>query len=142
MKKIFVVLIMLMILIIPISQASALEVTDLVNVLDGVEHGGGAGEQFGGGGADCNSLGELNTWLKNAFKFVQYAGLALAVILTTLDFVQVIGGSKDDDLKNAFNRTVKRVIAVILLLLTGVLVGFIIDIVAPVSDIPNCVQGI
>lgn len=142
MKKFFVILTILMILIIPISQASALEITDVVNVLDGVEHGGGYGQQFGGGGVDCGSLGELNTWLKNAFKFVQYAGLALAVVLTTMDFVQVIGGSKDDDLKNAFNRTVKRVIAVILLLLTGVLVGFIIDIVAPVSDIPNCVEGI
>lgn len=142
MKKTLIILAMIMILIIPISQVEAFEATDLINVLDGVEHGGGAGEQFGGGGADCNSLGELNTWLKNAFKFVQYAGVALAVVLSTMDFIQVIGGSKDDDLKNAFNRTVKRVIAVILLLLTGVLVGFIIDIVAPVTDIPNCVEGI
>ena len=140
MIKTLIILAMIMILIIPISQVEAFEATDLINVLDGVEHGGGAGESFGG--TDCNSLGELNNWLKNAFKFVQYAGVALAVVLSTMDFIQVIGGSKDDDLKNAFNRTVKRVIAVILLLLTGVLVGFIIDIVAPVKDIPNCVEGI
>lgn len=125
MKKILTFIAMIMILVIPISHVCAFEITDLTYILD-----------------ECSELGELNAWLKNAFKFVQYAGLALAVVLTTLDFIQVIGGSKDDDLKNAFNRTVKRVIAVILLLLTGVLVGFIIDIVAPVSDIPNCVEGI
>lgn len=125
MKKSFIILTIMICLILSIEQVSALEITNLVNVLD-----------------NCSSLGELRTWLQNAFKFVQYAGIALAVILTTMDFIQVIGGSKDDDLKNAFNRTVKRVIAVILLLLTGVLVGFIIDIVAPVSDIPNCVAVI
>ena len=56
----------------------------------------------------------------------------------------LIGGSKDDDLKNAFSRTVKRLIAVVLLLLTSVFVGWIIDIVAPVSDvnIPDCVEGV
>lgn len=96
------------------------------------------------GGVGCEEVGALNTWIKNAFKFVQYAGVGLAVVLTAVDFIQVIGGSKDDDLKKAFDRTVKRLIAVVLLLLTTVLVTFIIDIIVnPVvdTDIPNCVEG-
>ena len=129
MKKIFIGLIIVICLTIPFSNALALDLTDGVQIL-----------------ADCEVVdGELNTWLKNAFKFVQYVGIALAFILTALDFIQVIAGSKDDDLKNAFGRTVKRVIAVILLLLTTVIIGFVIDIVNPVLDdanIPNCVEEI
>lgn len=128
-KKILLCLILGLILIIPIKEVSAFNISDYVQVLDG-----------------CEVVGnELNTWMKNAFKFVQFVGIALAVILTALDFIQVIGGSKDDDLKNAFGRSIKRLIAVILLLLTTVLVGFVIDIVNPVIDdanIPNCVEGI
>ena len=128
-KKILLCLILGLILIIPIKEVNAFNISDYVQVLDG-----------------CEVVGnELNTWMKNAFKFVQFVGIALAVILTALDFIQVIGGSKDDDLKNAFGRSIKRLIAVILLLLTTVLVGFVIDIVNPVIDdanIPNCVEGI
>lgn len=157
MKKKLVILVILMCLIMPIS-VRALNV-DLFQVLengsgvnengngggagesfgndeqDDVEHGGGSGESFG----NCNIGGELNRWLKNALRFTQYAGVGLAVVLTAFDFVQVIGGSKDDDLKNVFNRTIKRLVAVVLLLLTTVLVGWIINLVAPVIDIPNCV---
>lgn len=125
MKKKYILLILIC-LFIPVST-KALDL-DLFQVLD-----------------NCDSIGsELNTWLKNAFKFVEFAGVGLAVVLTAVDFIQVIGGSKDDDLKNAFNRTVKRLIAVVLLLLSSVIVGFIIDIVAPVSDVdlPNCVEGV
>lgn len=125
MKKKYILLILIC-LFIPVST-KALDL-DLFQVLD-----------------NCDSIGsKLNTWLKNAFKFVEFAGVGLAVVLTAVDFIQVIGGSKDDDLKNAFNRTVKRLIAVVLLLLSSVIVGFIIDIVAPVSDVdlPNCVEGV
>ena len=119
-------LLILLTLFIPVST-KAFDL-DLFQVLDG-----------------CDAVGsELNTWLKNAFKFVEFAGVGLAIVLTAVDFIQVIGGSKDDDLKNAFSRTVKRLIAVVLLLLTSVFVGWIIDIVAPVSDvnIPDCVEGV
>lgn len=125
MKKKYILLFLIS-LFIPVS-IKALNL-DLFQVLDG-----------------CDAIGnELNTWLKGAFKFVEFAGVGLAVILTAVDFIQVIGGSKDDDLKNAFNRTVKRLIAVILLLLSSVIVGFIVDIVAPISDvdISNCVEGV
>lgn len=125
MKKKYILLFLIS-LFIPVS-IKALNL-DLFQVLDG-----------------CDAIGnELNTWLKDAFKFVEFAGVGLAVILTAVDFIQVIGGSKDDDLKNAFNRTVKRLIAVILLLLSSVIVGFIVDIVAPISDvdISNCVEGV
>ena len=126
MKKKFIMLLISLSLFIPVS-AKAFDL-NLFQVLDG-----------------CDAVGrELNTWLKNAFKFVEFAGVGLAIVLTAVDFIQVIGGSKDDDLKNAFSRTVKRLIAVVLLLLTSVFVGWIIDIVAPVSDvnIPDCVEGV
>lgn len=128
MKKIFISLIIVICLTIPFSNVLALDLTDGFQIL-----------------ADCEVVdGELNEWLKNAFKFVQYVGIAIAFVLTAMDFIQVIGGSKDDDLKNAFNRAMKRVIAVILLLLTTVIVSFVIDIINPVIDteIPNCVEGI
>lgn len=97
----------------------------------------------GSGGSGCSTMGnEFTTWLSNALKFTQYAGVGLAVILTAVDFIQVIGGSKDDDLKKAFDRTVKRLIAVVLLLLTTVLVNFVITtFINPVIDgnVENCI---
>lgn len=133
-----------MILIIPIKEVSAFNISDYVQVLDDNEHGGGGG---GFSTSECEYVlgNEFNTWLKNAFRFAQFASIGLAVVLTAFDFVKVVAGSKEDDLKNAFSRTIKRIIAVILLLLTTVLVGFVIDIVNPVIDdanIPNCVEGI
>ena len=95
------------------------------------------------GAPNCEELGALNEWIKNAFKFVQYAGVGIAVVLTAVDFIQVIGGGKDEDLSKAFSKVVKRLIAVVLLLLTTVIVSFVIDIVNPVMDdasIPNCVK--
>ena len=83
MKKKFIMLLILLTLFIPVST-KAFDL-DLFQVLDG-----------------CDAVGsELNTWLKNAFKFVEFAGVGLAIVLTAVDFIQVIGGSKDDDLKNA-----------------------------------------
>ena len=98
-----------------------------------------------GGMASCADIGgELTSWLTNALKFVQYAGVGLAVVLTAVDFIQVIGGSKDDDLKKAFDRTVKRLIAVVLLLLTTVLVNFIITVfINPAlgeGKVENCIK--
>lgn len=122
MKKALFIVFLILCLVVPISNISAYQATDLVQVLD-----------------DC-TIGGLETWLKNAFTLVKYVGVALAIVLTAVDFIQVIGGSKDDDLKNAFNRTIKRLVAVILLLLTTVLITLIIDIVAPVQEIPNCVK--
>lgn len=93
---------------------------------------------------DCEAVtgSALNSWLKDAFKFVQYAGIGVAIVLTVIDFIGVIAGSKEDDLKKAFDRTIKRLIAVILLLLTTVIVTWIIDLINPVVDIPNCVDKI
>lgn len=92
----------------------------------------------------CNELGaELIVWLKNALKFTQYVGVGLAVVLTAVDFIQVVGGSKEDDLKKAFDRSIKRLIAVVLLLLTSVIVTFIIQtfIVPTIGDIDNCIKS-
>lgn len=159
MKKKFIMLLILLTLFIPVST-KAFDL-DLFQVLDNTGSGvnetgrGGNGKSFdedipvdeegvyGGGGAyfeeaTCIS-GELNSWLNNAFKFIEFAGIGLAVVLTAFDFVQVIGGAKEDDLKNAFNRAIKRLVAVILLLLTKVLVSWIIVLLKPVIDIKNCV---
>lgn len=118
MKKIFIILTIMICLILSIEQVSALEITNLVNILDGSDVIGG----------------ELQAWIDNALKFTQYAGIALAIVLTAMDFIKAVGGSKDDDLKNAFGRTIKRVIALILLLLTTVIVDFAMDIYDSVNN--------
>jgi len=80
--------------------------------------------------SSCKDIygGELGDWINNVFTFVKYAGLALVVILTTMDFLKVVTSEKDDSLSNAFNRFVKRCIAVILLFLTPVLINFVFDL--------------
>ena len=79
---------------------------------------------------DCSEVygGGIQEWINNAFMFAKYIGLALVVILTTMDFLKVVAGDKDDGLKNAFNRFIKRCIAVFLLFLTPVIINFVFDI--------------
>jgi len=92
----------------------------------------------------CEAIsGGLTDWLKNAFTIIRFAGVGLAIILTALDFIGVVGGSKEDDLKKAFDKTIKRIVALILLLLTTVIVDLIITFVNPIvskdnPSIPNC----
>ncbi|MDD3187606.1 MAG: hypothetical protein PHD02_03995 [Bacilli bacterium] len=129
-KKYMIFIIALFISFAVIPKVDALSINPFIPVLDG--------------GVSCEVIGgEVTAWVKNAFKIVQYVGVGLAVVLTAVDFIQVIGGSKDDDLKKAFDRSVKRLIAVVLLLLTAVIVNFIVStFIDPVvdTDIPNCVE--
>lgn len=74
----------------------------------------------------CEAIygGGIGEYINHLFTFVKYAGLALVVILSTMDFLKVIAADKDDALKVAFNRLVKRCIALVLLFLTPSLIRF------------------
>lgn len=124
MKKFFV-----FVLILSMFTLVNVKALGFVPVLDDGSGGGREFEVTASGSCDSVIGGEFKTWLQNAFKFIRNVGVVLCVLLTVFDFVGVIVGSKDDDLKNAFNRTIKRLIAAILLILIPVLVDFIIAII-------------
>ena len=91
----------------------------------------------------CSSIygGGLGDWINNFFTFVKYVGLALVVVLSTMDFLKVVIGDKDDELKKAFSRFVKRFIAVILLFLTPVLIDLAFSVISE-TPVDICVDYI
>lgn len=153
MKKLLIILAMITIMFSYNFEVKALSISNntfiptLVEV-EGTDPNGGTGASgvSASDGVGCEELGgEFTKWLSDAFKIIQYVGVGLAIILTAVDFVQVIAGSKDDELKKAFDRSIKRLVAVVLLLLTTVLVTFITGtFIDPVvdTDIPNCVKNV
>ena len=158
MKKIFIfVLIASMCITVNVKAIGLNKVTSFINVLDPIVDDAntgtnnnevtdaGTGGASSGGSVGCEVIGEeFQEWIKNVLKIVQYAGVGLAVVLTAIDFIGVISGSKDDAMGKAFGRALGRLGAVVMLLLVSVLVNFIIGtFIDPVVDdvtIPNCVD--
>ncbi len=147
MKKVLILILIISLFVTCNVKAISLkEASSLIPVLEPAVNTGNDNEATdtatGGGSAGCGEVitGDFKAWLTNAFSFMRNVGVAVCVLLTVVDFVSVIIGAKEDDLKNAFNRSVKRLIAAILLILTPVLVNFIIDIVNSTSgvDLENC----
>lgn len=116
---------------------------------DGVASGGSTGLDstnidFSGGEekvSSCEMLGGENSEflksLRNIFTTMQVAGIVLCVILCIWDAVTSLVSGEQDRVSKLFNRIVKRLIAVAILLILPVLIGFILDILelAGVEDI-------
>lgn len=151
MKKIFIIVLTIAFMLSLNVKVKALSISKTTFIptlieVEGTEANGNTTVNEGtGSGVGCEEIGgEFTTWLNGALKLVQYIGTGLAIVLTAVDFIQVVGGSKDDDLKKAFDRAIKRLVAVILLLLTSVLVSFIVGtFIDPVvdTDVPNCITS-
>ena len=77
---------------------------------------------------------EGTTFLKKVLKFIQYGGVIVALLSSTLDFIKAVSSGAQDDLKKSFNRFLKRMIFAALLffvvLLTNLLLG-IFNITVP-----------
>ena len=69
-----------------------------------------------------------------ALNVVTYAALALGIFLGVLDFIKAIASQEDAALPKAFQSFMKRVAAIALIFLSGVIVTIIINIV-PINGV-------
>lgn len=67
-------------------------------------------------------------YIKTALRLINYAALALAVILGALDFIKAITSNDDAALKKAFQSFMKRLVAVVLIFLTYMIVQMILGL--------------
>ena len=64
----------------------------------------------------------INYYITAALKIISYIALGLAVILSGIDFVEAILSNEDDPLKKVFQRTVRRIVAAVLVFLAYIIV--------------------
>lgn len=77
-----------------------------------------------------NSHKGISYYIEQALNIVTYAALALGIFLGILDFIKAISSQDDAALTKAFQSFIKRVAAIALIFLSGVIVTIIVNIVA------------
>ncbi len=79
-------------------------------------------------------------YLNFAFKLIKYIGIAMLLVLSIADFAKAIVNEKDT-LKKAASRTIKRLIACILLFFLPIIITFILELLGWITP-PTCGIGV
>lgn len=94
----------------------------------------------------CGFLGGKSSkvvlFLQKIFKYIKIIIPVLIVVLSIADFIKVIGTGKDDDMKKAINRFVKRIIIAIAFVLIPFLISLIINISGVTSEYSGINDGL
>lgn len=76
---------------------------------------------------DCSLSGRLISWIANIVKWLKYIVPVIVIIFGILDFMKAMSADKDDEMKKAQSKFVKRLIAAALIFLIPLIIGFILD---------------
>lgn len=79
-------------------------------------------------GDTCTLGAQLVLWVANVIRWLKYIVPALVVIFGILDFIKATGADKDDEVKKAQGKFVKRLIAAGLVFLIPFIIEFILKI--------------
>lgn len=77
-------------------------------------------------GGHCGFSHRLIVWVLNIIKWIKYLLPVAVIILSILDFIKAMGTSKQDEMKHAQARFVKRLIAAALVFLVPLIVEFVL----------------
>ena len=77
-------------------------------------------------GGDCGLSHRLIVWITNIFRWVKYILPVVVIILGILDFIKAIGADKDDELKKAQGRFIRRLIAAALVFIIPLILEFLL----------------
>ena len=78
-------------------------------------------------GETCSLSGRLVIWISNIIKWVKYIVPVIVIVLGILDFIKAIGADKDDEMKKAQGRFVKRLIAAALVFIIPFILQFVLE---------------
>lgn len=78
-------------------------------------------------GNNCGFSERIVVFINNILKWVKYIIPAIVVVLGIIDFIKAIVSDKDDEMKKAQGRFVKRLIAAALIFIIPFIIGFILD---------------
>ena len=76
--------------------------------------------------SQCGFSSRLISWIMNIIRWIKYIIPVAVIVLGMIDFIKATGSDKDDDMKKAQGRFVKRLIAAALIFLVPLLVEFIL----------------
>lgn len=85
-----------------------------------------AGMEVDGKG-DCGVSKRLIVWLSNILRWVKYILPVIVIIFGILDFIKAMGADKEDEMKKAQGKFIKRLIAAALVFLVPLILEFILD---------------
>ena len=75
----------------------------------------------------CGFSGKLISWIANIIKWGKYLVPVIVIVLGILDFIKAIAADKEDEMKKAQGRFVKRLIAAALIFIVPFIIEFILD---------------
>ena len=78
-------------------------------------------------GDTCGLSKRLVSWILNIVKWAKYIIPAILVILGIIDFIRAIASDKDDEMKKAQGRFIKRLIAAALIFIVPFILEFVLD---------------
>lgn len=76
---------------------------------------------------ECGFSGRLMVWFSNILRWIKYLLPVAVIVLAILDFIKAIGADKDDEMKKAQGRFVKRLIAAALVFIIPLIIEFVLD---------------
>ncbi|MFI3307323.1 MAG: hypothetical protein R3Y21_02025 [Mycoplasmatota bacterium] len=88
----------------------------------------------------CDLISPLTDELNGIFEFIRVGLIGLLIALTLLDFFKALTSEKEDELKKAYTKLIKRVIIVAILFILPALINFILGIFIP--DLNTCIDNI
>ncbi len=83
---------------------------------------------LGSNTGDCGFSERLLVWIRNILRWMKYILPVVVIILGIIDFIKAIGADKDDEMKKAQGRFVKRLIAAALAFLLPLIIEFILGL--------------
>lgn len=75
----------------------------------------------------CGFSQKLLYWIANIVRWIKYIIPVAVIVLGILDFIKAVGADKDDEMKKAQGRFVKRLIAAALIFIIPFIIEFVLD---------------
>ncbi len=75
----------------------------------------------------CSFSNRLAIWIRNIFNWIKYIIPVAVIIFGIIDFIRAIASDKDDEMKKAQARFIKRLIAAALTFIIPLIIVFVLD---------------
>jgi hypothetical protein len=76
---------------------------------------------------ECGFTEKLTLWIANIIRWVKYIVPVAVIVLGILDFMKAISADKEDEMKKAQQRFIRRLIAAALIFITPFIIEFILN---------------
>jgi len=76
---------------------------------------------------ECGFSARLLYWVRNILNWIKFILPVIVIVLGILDFIKAMSGDKDDEMKKAQGRFIKRLIAAALAFIVPLIIVFVLD---------------